>query len=134
MSRSPATVAVPFAGPKNSTITIPTRDSRPHRIAVQSGRSLNSSAPAGTRSSGDSDEMNSEWATLVFVTAVKRSVMLAPKKIAGTSTRFHVTAVGNGAPVRARQATRTTHHNTAAPIIRQNAMTEPGVWAHLTSA
>ena len=76
--------------------------------------------------------MNSAWAMLVMVMAVKISVMLSPKNKPAGSTARHVAATGRAPPVSARRAPMTTHHSTMAPIIRQKASTEPGVSAHLT--
>ena len=76
--------------------------------------------------------MNSAWAMLVRLMAVKNRVMLSPKNSPPGSTRRHVSADGAGRPVAARRVAITIHHSTTAPIIRQNASTEPGVSAHLT--
>ncbi len=77
--------------------------------------------------------MNSAWAMLVRPMAVKNSVMLRPKNSPAGSVRRHVRRVGAGRPVRALRPTITIHHSTTEMSIRQNAMTEPGVSAHLTS-
>ena len=63
--------------------------------------------------------------------AVKNSVMLRPKNSPAGSVRRHVRRVGAGRPVRALRPTITIHHSTTEMSIRQNAMTEPGVSAHL---
>ncbi len=76
--------------------------------------------------------MNSAWAMLVWLIAVKKMVMFKPKNNPAGSTRRHVVADGIGRPVITRRPAITSHHSATAPIIRQNATTEPGASAHLT--
>ena len=96
-------------------------------------RAANNSAPAGTSRSGLSATMNSAWAMLVCWMAVKKSVMLRPKKSPAGTTRRHVAAEGGRRPVTTRRPAITTHHSSTAPINRQNATTEPGASAHFTT-
>jgi hypothetical protein len=77
--------------------------------------------------------MNSAWAMLVRLIAVKKRVMLRPKQRPAGSTSRHVRAAGAGRPVRTLRPTITTHHSTTEMSIRQNATTDPGVSDHLTS-
>ena len=77
--------------------------------------------------------MNSAWAMLVRVIAVKNVAMLAPKNRAAGSTVRQVSALGNDRSVRNRATTITVHHAIMAPIMRQKAMTEPVDPDHLIS-
>src|SRR6187431_3579991 len=70
---------------------------------------------------------------LVRVIAVKNVAMLAPKNRAAGSTVRHVAALGNDRLVRNRTTSMMVHQATIAPIIRQNAMTEPVDSDHLIS-
>jgi len=111
----------------------PTIDNPPQRSARQLGDSSNSRAPAGSSTSGFIAAMNSAWAMLVRVIAVKNTAMLAPKNSAGGNTARQVVAEGSGRPVRSRENVTTVHHATTAPAIRQNAITEPVDSDHLIS-
>ena len=126
-------MATPLAGPKNSTRVIPTIDSAPQRRARQLGDSWKNTAPAGRRNSGLIAAMNSAWAMLVRVIAVKNVAMLTPKNRAAGSTVRHVAALGNDRSVRSRTTTITVHQAIMAPIIRQKAMTDPVDPDHLIS-
>lgn len=76
--------------------------------------------------------MNSAWAMLVLVTAVKNTVMLSPKKMPGRTVRRHVAADGAARPVTWRRTTMTIHHSIDEASRRQNAIAGPDVSAHLT--
>ena len=77
--------------------------------------------------------MNSAWAMLVRVIAVKNVAMLAPKNRAAGSTVRHVAALGNVRSVRSRTTSITVHQASIAPTIRQNTMTDPVLPDHLIS-
>ncbi|MDQ3469948.1 MAG: hypothetical protein M3487_09315 [Actinomycetota bacterium] len=72
--------------------------------------SWKSKAPAGTSSSGLSAVMNSAWAMLVRVIAVKNNVMFSPKQMPGSIIARHVAALGNGRPRQMRATDSTIHH------------------------
>jgi hypothetical protein len=69
---------------------------------------------------------------LVRVIAVKKIVMLRPKNRPAGMTRRHMAADGGGRPVTRRRPPITIHQSMTAPIIRQNATTDPGASAHFT--
>ena len=103
-----------------------------HRSAPLSGRSWNNSAPRGTSASGLRAVMNSAWAMLVWLIAVKKIVMLKPNSKPAGRTRRHVASDGAGRPVATRRTAMTIHHRVTAMTIRQKATTAPEVSAHLT--
>ena len=77
--------------------------------------------------------MNSAWAMLVWLIAVKKRVMFKPKN----SPAGQHPAPRGGRRRRATRSARAGRRSRAttaptAPIIRQNATTEPGASAHLT--
>ena len=73
--------------------------------------------------------MNSALATLVLVTPVKKSVMLTPNTMPGTSARRHV---GPASAKRRSLTRRIAVQMTLDASMRQKAMVGPGVPAFLT--
>ena len=65
---------------------------RPNGSAMRLGRSPNATIPSGTTSSGVIDPMNSAWAMLVRVSAVKNRARSAPKQSPAGSAARHASA------------------------------------------
>ena len=94
----PNQLASPLAGALNSTSANPASVVAPSTISVALVFSPKRMMPTGTSTTGVSETMNSALATVVWVTALKNSVMFTPKAMPGTIGHAQL-AAGDEAPL-----------------------------------